>query len=271
VPFPADSIIALAYRIANEGPSPLRERRPEIPAGLERAVLRCLERDPDRRYPDARSLASALEPYRARFVPRLARPHREPGEDDEMTVVDSRVTEPALPAGLAEESLGTSSVSWAPKRGADGVAIWRRSAAFLVGAAVAAGFVAAFGVARTVPTAAPAAAKLVSVPPALSAAPMVELVTLPAPAVPTIEPPTVSISDLPSVPLRPAPVATAPVAPPAAAKVDPDGILLANPPPASSKARPTPSPAPSDSNCTPPYDFDELGEKIAKPECRGAN
>ena len=65
-PFPAESIVDLAYRIANESPPSLREKRPEVPEGLEAIVLRCLERDRDRRFPDARSLATALEAYRAR-------------------------------------------------------------------------------------------------------------------------------------------------------------------------------------------------------------
>jgi serine/threonine-protein kinase len=39
---------------------PLRSVRPDIPADLEEAVLRCLEKDPARRYPDAESLDQAL-------------------------------------------------------------------------------------------------------------------------------------------------------------------------------------------------------------------
>ncbi|HEY5147687.1 MAG TPA: serine/threonine-protein kinase, partial [Polyangiaceae bacterium] len=45
VPFAAESLVDLAYRIANERPPPLRARRPEIPYELEQVVLRCLEKD----------------------------------------------------------------------------------------------------------------------------------------------------------------------------------------------------------------------------------
>jgi len=30
---------------------PLRDHNPDVPASLEKVVMKCLERDPDRRYP----------------------------------------------------------------------------------------------------------------------------------------------------------------------------------------------------------------------------
>jgi serine/threonine protein kinase len=269
VPFPASSIVTLAYRIANEGPPTLRDRRPEIPEGLERIVLRCLERDPDRRFPDARSLAAALEPHR---IHASGQAQREPIEDDEMTVIDPSVIERPI-ASTPDESLGTSSVSWGPRRpGEQGRR--RRQATALAAALVAAGIAAAFALAPGEPQRAPAPARPVNAPAAVTEATRVELVKLPAPAVPSMEPPTVSISDLPSVPLKPTTVSPAPPPPPAATpatpRVDPDGILAVTPAPASSKlaaAHPTPSARPSTPDCSPPYYFDELGVKIFKPEC----
>ena len=64
----------------------LRATRPEIPDGLERIVLRCLERDRARRFPDARSLAIALEPY-PDAQRRRTSPHAQ-GDDEEMTMID---------------------------------------------------------------------------------------------------------------------------------------------------------------------------------------
>jgi serine/threonine-protein kinase len=48
----------------NSTPIPVREHNPEIPPALEKVILKCLQRDPDRRYPFmsvlSRDLQSAL-------------------------------------------------------------------------------------------------------------------------------------------------------------------------------------------------------------------
>lgn len=277
VPFPADSIVALAYRIANEAPASLREGRPEIPEGLERVVLRCLERDCERRFPDARALAIALEPYRTHVaVPTL----REPGEDDDMTVIDRPVLE-SPSAGLADESLVTSSVSWGRSQRAPALTRRRRQALAATAALIGVGVIAAIALPRGEPAPTRAGATLVSAPAgtigaAANAPVTVSLAPLPDPMA-SDEPPTVSVTDLPSVAVRPVPVAIAaplPTAPAslavAAPKPDPDGMLAPLPPPASSKAFPKAAPPSIRTalpNCSPPYEYDELGIKIFKPEC----
>lgn len=51
-PFPGDSPgEILAAQLRSEGPIPLREHNPDVPAALEKVVMKCIERDPDRRYP----------------------------------------------------------------------------------------------------------------------------------------------------------------------------------------------------------------------------
>ena len=63
VPFHAEAVTELAIRIATSPPLVLRDLCPEIPAGLEQAIMRCLEKDRERRFADVGALAKALEPY----------------------------------------------------------------------------------------------------------------------------------------------------------------------------------------------------------------
>jgi eukaryotic-like serine/threonine-protein kinase len=51
-PFPGDTPDEILHRELERGDFPLpRELNPDIPLALERAVVKCLERDPDKRYP----------------------------------------------------------------------------------------------------------------------------------------------------------------------------------------------------------------------------
>ena len=63
-PFFAESIPALVLRVARgDGPPPLRERRPDVPAGLEPVAQRCLAKDRRARYENVGELAVALAPF----------------------------------------------------------------------------------------------------------------------------------------------------------------------------------------------------------------
>jgi serine/threonine-protein kinase len=51
-PFPGDSPgEILAAQLQDSGPVPLRELNPNVPPALEKVIMKCLERDPDRRHP----------------------------------------------------------------------------------------------------------------------------------------------------------------------------------------------------------------------------
>ncbi len=63
-PFEADSAAGVALKRLNEDPLPPTAHRPDLPAGLVAIVMRALERDPQRRYPDAGALAEALRAWR---------------------------------------------------------------------------------------------------------------------------------------------------------------------------------------------------------------
>ncbi len=63
VPFEAETLPDLCLKITQDAPVPIRERRPELPAALAAVVMRCLEKDPVKRYFDAAELADALAPF----------------------------------------------------------------------------------------------------------------------------------------------------------------------------------------------------------------
>jgi serine/threonine protein kinase len=61
--FPAESVTELAIKVTNEQPLSIRRFRPDAPAGLEAAILKCLEKDRSRRYENVAELALALLPF----------------------------------------------------------------------------------------------------------------------------------------------------------------------------------------------------------------
>ena len=63
LPFTADSMPELIVAVLHRTPDSLRSVRPDVPDGLESAVMRCLEKEPGRRFPDIAALATALAPY----------------------------------------------------------------------------------------------------------------------------------------------------------------------------------------------------------------
>ncbi len=60
VPFLAQSPMELGAKVLHEVPVPPAERRPGLPAAINDIILRCLEKDPARRFPGAQALAEAL-------------------------------------------------------------------------------------------------------------------------------------------------------------------------------------------------------------------
>jgi serine/threonine protein kinase len=62
-PFRADSMIDTLMKVATEEPVPPRRLRPDCPRDLETICLKCLEKDPNRRYASAEALAGDLQRY----------------------------------------------------------------------------------------------------------------------------------------------------------------------------------------------------------------
>ncbi|MBI3569291.1 MAG: protein kinase [Gemmatimonadetes bacterium] len=61
LPFNANSTPALLVKHLSERPVPIEQRSGDVPADLARAVMLCLEKNPDDRFPSAQALVTALE------------------------------------------------------------------------------------------------------------------------------------------------------------------------------------------------------------------
>jgi hypothetical protein len=102
LPFRGQTPIAVALAHKTEPPPLLRTLRPGLPAWLERVVLRCLEKDPARRFVSAAALASELGRLRSSSGPRL-RPLQ---GGDGVVVDDGEVTDWALVLSCVREKTG---------------------------------------------------------------------------------------------------------------------------------------------------------------------
>ena len=69
VPFDAESMPELCLKVVSDPPRPMEDFRPNVPAALNAIVLRCLEKNPDKRYADMSEVATALES----FIPPMSR------------------------------------------------------------------------------------------------------------------------------------------------------------------------------------------------------
>jgi serine/threonine protein kinase len=64
-PILADTVGDMLEQVRSGTPEPPRHWRPEVPHGLESICLRCLEKEPARRYPSAAALAEDLRRFRS--------------------------------------------------------------------------------------------------------------------------------------------------------------------------------------------------------------
>jgi eukaryotic-like serine/threonine-protein kinase len=141
-PFVAESLPELVLRITSDPPPSLRSFRPQVPAALEGVVLRCLEKDRQKRYPNVAELALALLP----FAPKRAKSsvERISGIIQASGLSTSSLALPPSPSPLAQgtvASAGTAPPVSQTKRGTTEVASRRGAlvAVALAGALVVAG------------------------------------------------------------------------------------------------------------------------------------
>ncbi len=70
VPFPGETITQVCARVFTELPIAPRVCRPDLPEELEAAILRCLEKNRDRRFANVEELVRAIAPFGAKVLPR---------------------------------------------------------------------------------------------------------------------------------------------------------------------------------------------------------
>jgi eukaryotic-like serine/threonine-protein kinase len=72
-PFTGDTPLSIAVKRLKEAPTPPRQRLAELPADWERAILRCLERDPKDRFASAADVAKGVAGGRVAGSPKTRR------------------------------------------------------------------------------------------------------------------------------------------------------------------------------------------------------
>jgi serine/threonine-protein kinase len=66
VPFDEGTPLRTILRVISpDAPAPVRSLRPEVPSALEQICMKCLEKEPAKRYPSAQALADNLKQFRA--------------------------------------------------------------------------------------------------------------------------------------------------------------------------------------------------------------
>jgi serine/threonine protein kinase len=151
-PFVADTFPEICIKVATEPPPPLRQVRPDVPAGLQAVVARCLEKERRDRYQDVADFAFALQ----EFAPRRAA-----ASIERISGILHRTKEASSPAGASAAPglvQGTMNPFGRTTRGSDARARRNRSGVFaLLAILLLAGAGTGFALLHRAPDARPAA------------------------------------------------------------------------------------------------------------------
>ena len=253
-PFEGNTMPEVCLRIATQQPAPLRSLRMDAPAALELAILRCLEKDREKRYGNVARLAVALRDFASsrgrQSVDTIMRTMEAAGQPALSTAPAATLpTEPAPPPGVGARTMEPLGQTHIPMQGGKGKTL---AIALGVGGLVVIGII-ALRLAQSSSTGPAAGAALSSSSPVAAPA-----ASAPTPAATATAETRPAASAVPSEP-SPAPSATA------AAVTAATPANAAKKAPAAPRA-PTPAAKPK-ANCDPNYYLDAQGEKHFKPEC----
>jgi serine/threonine-protein kinase len=272
VPFHGEAITELVLRIVTMNPTPMPMARPDVPEGLERTILRCLEKNRENRFSNVGELAAALIEFSPKSRLSLERIR------GVMLAAGISATPsaapPPPPATTQSSQQGTThqqtAASWGQTGGnAAGAGTLGRVPRAVIGISAVGAVLAVtliLVLARKGPASAPSAAA--PVPPAVAAA------SSPT-ASPVAPPPAAAPVPVAAGPGSPSPAdsgapAPSPVSAPApAAAASPAKNAGSHPHAAASAAPAAPAPAKTGAkpNCDPPYFMDASGHRQYKPEC----
>jgi len=105
-PFAADTVLGVQYKVVNTDPVPPRTLNPSISESLEAVILKCIEKDPARRYQSGDELARDLRTLPApQSISATQRIHRTPSDDRTVVMTQKVRTTPAprVPATAASQ------------------------------------------------------------------------------------------------------------------------------------------------------------------------
>jgi len=261
-PFAGEAITELAVRITIQAATPVQSYRPDVPAGLDQVITRCLEKDRERRYPNVAELALAL----ADFGTRRARQSVEgilgtmrkagitgivlppSGVHRAMPPSPGPSSGPSMPSVPTASAWGQTGATTNGNRSLvlGGLVVATLAVLLAGGVLVGRSAIARRAAARSHPS---AAATTSTTPPLASVAPLED----------SADVPTVAVTDLPSA--APPAGSSAPVLPPVPAgpRVAP---AVTAPVATATQAAPA-----ARAGCNPPYEFDSEGNKKWKRQC----
>jgi serine/threonine-protein kinase len=243
-PFQGSTLPEICVRIATQQPLPMRSLRADVPPALEAIIVRCLEKDRERRYGDVGTLAGALAPFaspRGRLsVETVLRTAQQQGRATGTSSMRF------VPGELGAGTISPVQTHAVRGKGKAATVVIALLAAAVVGVvAVAAIIRKSTATQPPIPVQTAAQVRSAAAPPPPSVA-LEQVQPTAASAVPAVAShAVVSPPPSPGPATRRQPVATPPAS-------------------ASSKPQPQPQPRP---NCDPNFYLDAQGEKHFKPEC----
>ena len=225
VPFNTQTFTELVLMVNMSSPPPMTVLRPDVPPPLEAAILRCLEKNPDKRFQNVADLAWAIAPFGGEHAQASAARAARTLQAAGVATAGPQTTRPGAVMGETNAALAGSSAT-APGSASGGRGKILAGGAIVAVAAAAAFF--AFGRRPApMPAADPTPVASVSAPGSASAATTAPIVAPAEPAASASAAPTATASAATTAAPRPlAPARQPPTAAPPTSKKNPLQIEL---------------------------------------------